>query len=140
MLRVALQGTARREGTSCAHPDSRKLGMLAEDPGEFFRGGTMAGQLSPHLMADTDEFGRPLASDLDHWWERLGDRAVHAIEALEPQPFLELAMMVEVLRVGGEELLTRDGEVRTWGQHLTPGAGGGVGRKESPVADCDGRR
>ena len=90
--------------------------------GEFFWGGTMAGKLFAHLMTDADEFGRPLVSDLDHWWERLGDRAKYAFEALEPQTFLELAMMVEVLRAGGEELLTRDGEVRTWGQHLTRAA------------------
>ena len=99
-------------------PDGRKLDTLADGLGEFFWGGTMAGKLFAHLMTDTDEFGRPLVSDLDHWWERLGDRAKYAFEALEPQTFLELAMMVQVLRAGGEELLTRDGEVRTWGQHL----------------------
>ena len=87
--------------------------------GEFFWGGTVAGKLFAHLMTDTDEFGRPLVSDLDSWWQRLGDRAKYAFEALEPQTFLELAMMIEVLHAGGEELLTRDGEVRTWGEHLT---------------------
>ena len=90
--------------------------------GEFFWGGTMAGKLFAHLMTDTDEFGRPLVSDLDHCWERLGDRAKYTFEALEPQTFLELAMMVEVVRAGGEELLPRDGEVRTWGQHLSRAA------------------
>ena len=100
-------------------PDGRKLDTLADGLGEFFWGGTMAGKLFAHLMMDTDEFGRPLVSDLDQWWERLGDRAKYAFEALEPQTFLELAMMVEVMRAGGEELLTRDGEVRAWGQHLT---------------------
>ena len=103
-------------------PDGRKLDTLAEGLGEFFWGGTMAGKLFAHLMTDTDEFGRPLVSDLDAWWEQLGDRAKYAFEALEPQTFLELAMMVEVLRASGEELLTREGEVRTWGGHLTRAA------------------
>ena len=31
-------------------------------------------------------------------------------------------MMVEVLRAGGEELLTREGEIQTWGQHLARAA------------------
>ena len=99
-------------------PDGRKLDTLAGGLGEFFWGGTMAGKLFAHMVADVAEYGRPITNDLDGWWERLGDRAKYAFEALEPQTLIELAMAAEVL-AAGEQLLTPEGDVRTWGMHLT---------------------
>ena len=87
---------------SSVHPGTRRGTSVREQ-----KEGTHESSTCP---CPTDEFGRPLVSDLDHWWERLGDRAKYAFEALERQTLLELAMAVE--------LLTRDGEARIRGQHL----------------------
>lgn len=98
----------------------RKLETLQQGVAEFFGGGTMAGRMFAEVVANSDEFGRPIAMDDDPAVTKGIKRAAHVARGFAPDFVMQNLEALE-LALADEVRINRAGEVATVSEKLLRG-------------------
>ena len=112
-------------------PEGRRLGVLGQELGQLFWGGSMAGKLYAKLTLGVDQYGRDIATGLDTPARKAGSIALHVGRAVSPQALVHLVEAANMLATGETEQEWAHGEIYTPWRHARWAVGGSGGSSPS---------